>query len=59
MQKSLYLNMQKKVSNKKKRVLATKKVSSNSAKARALKFQQVTSAELKASRNPAYSYLVK
>ena len=42
------------------RVHATKKVSSNEVrKATPLKFKQVSEGELKASRNSAYSYLVK
>ena len=43
-----------------KRILATKKVSSNEVrKATPLKFKQISDSELKASRNSAYSYLVK
>ena len=42
------------------RVHATKKLSSNGAKkATPLKFKQISDGELNASRNSAYSYLVK
>jgi len=42
------------------KVLSTKKVSSNGVrKSTPLKFKQISDVELKASRNPAYSYLVK
>jgi len=43
-----------------KRILATKKLSSTEVrKTTPLKFKQISDGELKASRNSAYSYLVK
>ena len=43
-----------------RRVLATKKTSANGEhKSAPLKFTLISAGELKSSRNPAYSYLVK
>jgi hypothetical protein len=60
----LYLDMQNKgannKSNGKKRIPATKKVAVTShPQPTQLNFKLVTEAELKSSRNPAYTYLVK
>ena len=51
---------EKKVANKKSRVLATKKASLSSPEKNVpLQFRQISESELNASRNNAYSYLVK
>lgn len=50
----------KKVAKKKSKVLATKKASlSTPEKNLPLQFRQISESELNASRNNAYSYLVK
>jgi len=49
-----------KISNHSTRVHATKKTSGNGVhKSAPLKLKQINEGELKSSRNPAYTYLVK